>query len=171
MFTTHTPVPAGHELSLSTWWKPTWPALGHPRPVPQRVPGAGPLRQRQRTAVQHDRARAAHGGGVNGVSQLHGHVTRSMWGPIWPGMPKTDSRRCAHQRRACGDVGGPPTCRRCSSAISARDWTERHDDPALWDPRDGDPGRGAVGRPKCRCATTRLRSSAIEPGGCGSKTN
>ena len=26
-------------------------------------------------------------GAINAVSQLHGEVTREMWGPIWPGVP------------------------------------------------------------------------------------
>ncbi len=34
--------------------------VGHARQLPRRVPGARPLRQRQRAALQHDRARAAH---------------------------------------------------------------------------------------------------------------
>ena len=35
----------------------------------------------------HDRARATAGRASNGVSKLHGEVSRKMWQVIWPGVP------------------------------------------------------------------------------------
>ena len=62
VFTTHTPVPAGHDAfpfqsGRDSTSPAAWGTLGR---LPRRVPGARPLRQRQRPAVQHDRAGAAH---------------------------------------------------------------------------------------------------------------
>ena len=40
--------------------------------------------------VQHLRHLLAELGSrkANGVSMLHGHVTRRMWQPLWPGLPE-----------------------------------------------------------------------------------
>ena len=38
-------------------------------------------------------------GATNAVSQVHGRVTREMWGPIWPGVPE-DQRPSAPLRTA-----------------------------------------------------------------------
>ena len=58
IFTTHTPVPAGHDAFpfslVETHLAGAWGTLGD---VSRSVPGARPLRQRQRAALQHDRAR------------------------------------------------------------------------------------------------------------------
>ena len=60
IFTTHTPVPAGHDaFPFSLVETHLAGRLGHARRLSRRVPRARPLRQRQRPALQHDRARAA----------------------------------------------------------------------------------------------------------------
>ena len=80
--------------------------LGHARRVPRSLHGArratttaaGP--QFNMTALA---LRAA--GGVNAVSQLHGVVTREMWGPIWPGVAEDDAAGPRHhQRRPRADL-------------------------------------------------------------------
>jgi starch phosphorylase len=71
-------------------------------------------------------------GTVNGVSELHGKVTREMWGPIWPGVPD-DSRPVGYI------TNGVHVPTWLSSELAGvfddhfgGDWRERHDDPALW---------------------------------------
>jgi starch phosphorylase len=91
VFTTHTPVPAGHDAfsfhlvdqHLAGAWGTTngdrerFLALGH------YDRGDGP--QFNMTALAMRSA-----GAINGVSELHGQVTREMFAPLWPDMPAGD---------------------------------------------------------------------------------
>lgn len=89
IFTTHTPVPAGnerfgtdlmekyfkswsHELGLD--WK-SFLALGRERPDDDAEPFCMTILALKLSAY------------ANGVSELHGHVSRDMWKAIWPGLP------------------------------------------------------------------------------------
>jgi starch phosphorylase len=133
IFTTHTPVPAGHdafpfslvETHLANAWGTLGPyrdaflALGH------YDNGGGPMFNMTALALRT-------AGATNGVSQLHGEVTREMWGPIWPGVPK-------EQRPVRAITNGIHVPTWLSSEMARlfddhldADWRERHDDPALW---------------------------------------
>ena len=134
VFTTHTPVAAGHdafpfhlvETHLAGAWgdlgayREQFLALGH------HDNGAGPMFNMTALAL-----RAA--GAVNGVSQLHGEVTKQMWQSIWPGTPYEKL-----PIKAITNGVHVPTW--MSSEIAALlekhlggDWRDRHDDPALCD--------------------------------------
>ena len=106
VFTTHTPVAAGHdafpfhlvETHLAGAWgdlggyRERFLALGH------YDNGGGPMFNMTALALRT-------GGAVNGVSQLHGEVTKQMWQSIWPGTPvETLPVQVDHQRRARADV-------------------------------------------------------------------
>src|SRR4026208_2390381 len=92
IFTTHTPVPAGHDAFpfnlVETHLAGAWGTLGGSRDAFLALGhydnGTGPLFNLTPLALRT-------AGTVNGVSELHGRVTREMWGPIWPGVP--DDRR------------------------------------------------------------------------------
>src|SRR4051794_4253574 len=92
VFTTHTPVPAGHDAFpfnlVETHLAGCWGSLGGYRDRFMQLGaydnGSGP--QFNMTALALRTANS-----VNAVSELHGVVTREMWGPIWPGVP--DDRR------------------------------------------------------------------------------
>ena len=100
IFTTHTPVPAGHDAFpfslVETHLAGAWGTLGSYRDAFLALGhydnGSGPLFNMTALAL-----RTANF--VNGVSQLHGQVTRDMWSPIWPGWP-TSSVRSAPSRTA-----------------------------------------------------------------------
>jgi len=91
IFTTHTPVPAGHDAfpfhlvdqHLASCWGSMnghgerFMALGH------YDNGSGP--QFNMTALAMRSA-----GAINAVSQLHGEVTREMFTPLWPGTTAAD---------------------------------------------------------------------------------
>ncbi len=63
VFTTHTPVPAGHDnLPVPARGVAPGRLLGHAGTPSGRIPGTGPLRQRCGAAIQHDGAGAPHGG-------------------------------------------------------------------------------------------------------------
>jgi glycogen phosphorylase len=134
VFTTHTPVPAGHDAFpftlVETHLAGAWGTLGSYRDAFLALGhydnGGGALFNMTALAL-----RAA--GTINAVSEVHGRVTRDMWGPIWPNVP--DDRRPV---KAITNGIHVPTwvsaemTRLFDDHIGA-DWRERHDDPAIWD--------------------------------------
>jgi glycogen phosphorylase len=134
MFTTHTPVPAGHDAFpfslVETHLAGAWGTLGPYHDaflaLGQYDNGSGSLFNMTALALRT-------AGTVNGVSQLHGEVTRQMWAPIWPDVP--EDRRPV---RAITNGVHVPTW--LSSEMTnlfndhlGGDWRDRHDDPAIWD--------------------------------------
>jgi starch phosphorylase len=133
VFTTHTPVPAGHDAFpfslVETHLANAWGSLGAYRDAFMALGhydnGSGPLFNMTALALRT-------AGAINAVSQLHGEVTREMWAPIWPGVPP-DQRPV----RAITNGVHVPTW---LSAEMTRvfddhldpDWRDRHDDPAVW---------------------------------------
>ena len=133
MFTTHTPVPAGHDAFpfnlVETHLAGAWGTLGAYRDAFLALGhydnGGGPLFNMTALALRT-------AGTVNGVSELHGQVTRDMWGPIWPGVPD--------EQRPVGFITNGVHVPTWLSAEMAtlfdeylgEEWRERHDDPAIW---------------------------------------
>jgi len=133
IFTTHTPVPAGHDAFpfnlVETHLAGCWGTLGAYRDRFLQLGaydnGAG--MQFNMTALA---LRTANG--VNAVSQLHGVVTREMWGPIWPGTPEAQ-----RPVRAITNGVHMPTwlsheMARLFDRFFPTGWRECHDDPAMW---------------------------------------
>jgi len=132
VFTTHTPVAAGHdafpfhlvETHLAGAWGDLGPhrerflALGH------YDNGGGPLFNMTALALRAS-------GAVNGVSQLHGEVTKQMWQSIWPGTPYD----ALPVRFVTNGVHVPTwissEIERLFDEYLGADWLERHDDPAF----------------------------------------
>ena len=87
VFTTHTPVPAGHDAFpfhiVETHLAGCWGSLGEHREdflaLGSYDNGSGTLFNMTALALRSSSK-------VNGVSALHGEVTREMWGPIWPDL-------------------------------------------------------------------------------------
>jgi starch phosphorylase len=83
VFTTHTPVPAGHDIFPDTmmdrYFSQYWGQLGLDRDEFLALGRVGDEPGFNFTALAM--RMAAH---INGVSQKHGEVTRSMWGRLWP---------------------------------------------------------------------------------------
>jgi starch phosphorylase len=134
VFTTHTPVPAGHDAFpfnlVETHLAGAWGTLGSYRDKFMALGdydnGSGPLFNMTALAVRAS-------GATNGVSQLHGQVTREMWGPIWPGVPE-DKRPV----RAITNGVHVPTWLSAElinlfDEYLSPDWRESHDDPAMWE--------------------------------------
>jgi glycogen phosphorylase len=133
IFTTHTPVPAGHDAFpfslVETHLANAWGSLGAYRDAFMALGhydnGSGPLFNMTALALRT-------AGATNGVSQLHGEVTRQMWGPIWPGVP--DDKRPI---RAITNGVHVPTWLSAEMTRLFDDhldpgWRDRHDDPTLW---------------------------------------
>jgi starch phosphorylase len=133
VFTTHTPVPAGHdafnfqlvEKHLAGAWGSLGPHRSRFLALGEYDNGGGP--QFNMTALA---LRASSG--INGVSELHGQVTREMWVPIWPG-------KSASELPIGHITNGVHVPTWVSNEIAqlftkyvAEDWRERHDDAELW---------------------------------------
>src|SRR5258708_14991956 len=89
MFTTHTPVPAGHDALpfqlVEKHLAGVWGTLGAHRDqflaLGDYDNGAGPQFNMTALAIRS-------AGSTNAVSQLHGQVTREMFAPMWPNLPE-----------------------------------------------------------------------------------
>jgi glycogen phosphorylase len=134
IFTTHTPVPAGHDAFpfhlVEKHLAGCWGTLGAHRDRVMALGaydnGSGP--QFNMTALAIRTA-----GSTNAVSQLHGEVTRAMFAPMWPDVPEA-----ARPVTAVTNGVHVPTwiSAELSSLFStylAPDWLDRHDDPNLWE--------------------------------------
>ena len=134
VFTTHTPVPAGHDAfpfhTVEKHLAGCWGSLGAHRDrflaLGAYDNGGGP--QFNMTAL------ALRSAGVtNAVSELHGQVTRSMWQSLWPGRPV--------EQVPVGYVTNGvhvPTWIAADLAdlftkYLGANWLDRQDDPAQWD--------------------------------------
>jgi starch phosphorylase len=134
IFTTHTPVPAGHDAFpfnlVEKHLAGCWGTLGANRDrflaLGSHDSGAGA--QFNMTALA---MRSAHA--INAVSRLHGEVTRGMWGAMWPD-------RAASDRPVTSVTNGvhlPTWISQDMADLFDRyldpAWRDRHDEPAIWD--------------------------------------
>ena len=135
VFTTHTPVPAGHDtfstdlvatvcgdfhesLKLD---RQTFYGIG-------RHPGPDQDQRFHMTA-----AAIALSAYVNGVSRQHGQVTRELWASLWPDR---DASRIPIRSVTNGVHLGSWMSHRFIELLNESlgpDWPERIDDPALWE--------------------------------------
>ncbi|MBP7410380.1 alpha-glucan family phosphorylase [Methanoculleus sp. 10] len=137
VFTSHTPVPAGHDVFpidlIDRYFKAYYPALGIDRKeflqlgVHPQLPNSG----FNMTAFAL-RASEHH----NGVSRTHGSVTRQMWRCLWPGTPEATvpidhvtngvhvPTWLNHRMRDLYDRHIGSTC---------PNWLTEHDEPAVWE--------------------------------------
>lgn len=139
VFTTHTPVEAGHDRFDGGLVEQT----------------LGPLRDS--IGISHDRLMAlgrvhSDDGGEpfcmtvlglraaaksNGVAALHGRVSRRMWQPLWPGRAESE----APIGHVTNGVHVPswlaPPMRRLYETYLGSDWQQHMDSPSTWTPVHG----------------------------------
>jgi starch phosphorylase len=134
IFTTHTPVPAGHDAFpfhlVEKHLAGCWGTLGAER---DRVLALGAYDNGNGMQFNMTALAIRSAGSTNAVSQLHGEVTRAMFAPMWPNLPEAS-------RPVTAVTNGVHVPTWISSELSnlfatylGQDWLERHDDPALWD--------------------------------------
>jgi starch phosphorylase len=134
VFTTHTPVPAGHDAfeidHLATCAGPIWEQMGVDQ---ERLFQLGTYPASQDPRFQMTVAAIRLSARVNGVSKRHGHVSREIWQDLWPNR--------APENIPIGSVtNGVHLATWMSNQIMAlldrsvgTDWGLRLDDPGLWD--------------------------------------
>jgi glycogen phosphorylase len=133
VFTTHTPVPAGHDAFpfqlVENHLGASLAALASHRHDFLRLGmydnGGGPLFNMTALALRT-------ASGVNAVSKVHCEVTVSMWAPIWKETPRPN-----HVKAVTNGVHLPtwiaPAITDVLDRYLDRDWRERVDDPNVWD--------------------------------------
>jgi glycogen phosphorylase len=134
VFTTHTPVPAGHDAFpfnlVETHLAGAWGTLGSYRDqfmaLGEYDNGSGSMFNMTALALRT-------AGSTNAVSQLHGQVTREMWGPIWPGV--ADDNRPV--RAITNGVHVPSWLSAELTTLFDQylppGWRDEHDNPEIWD--------------------------------------
>ena len=136
VFTTHTPVPAGHDAFpfhlMDEYFGRFWQDIGISR---ERFLGLGEYHGRFNMTVLALRL----AGRTNGVSQLHGEVSRRMWQPVWPDRPVEEVPISAITNGAHVPSWISTTLKDLFAEYLGQDWEQRHDDPALWEQLDGIP--------------------------------
>ncbi|MFW6054693.1 MAG: alpha-glucan family phosphorylase [Thermodesulfobacteriota bacterium] len=87
IFTTHTPVPAGHDIFsrelIKRYFSSYWPSLGLDQDGFLEL---GEHRQSPQSGFNMTALALRLCGHCNGVSQEHGRVTRQMWQSLWPDL-------------------------------------------------------------------------------------
>ncbi|HZP48290.1 MAG TPA: alpha-glucan family phosphorylase [Vicinamibacterales bacterium] len=134
VFTTHTPVPAGHDAFpfhlVEKHLASAWGTLGANR---DRFLALGSYDNGSGTMFNMTALAIRSAGVTNAVSELHGHVTRAMFAPMWPELPE-------NERPVTSVTNGVHVPTWIAADLSAlfstylgADWLDRHDDPSLWD--------------------------------------
>jgi starch phosphorylase len=130
VFTTHTPVPAGHDVFsfhlVDKYFHTYWPRIGLSR---EQFLELGSHEGGFNMTVL-----ALHmSGQCNGVSELHGSVSRRMFHSIWPDRP-VEQVPISH---VTNGIHVPAWIGEAINKVYRKhlgpDWVDRHDDPALWE--------------------------------------
>ena len=134
VFTTHTPVPAGHDVFpfhlMEKYFTPFCEELGVTREDFLRLgcaPGA------TETAFNMTVLGLQMSGQRNGVSGLHGEVSRRMWASVWPDIPTERIPITAITNGIHTPTWIAPEMRRLYAKHLGPNWVARQDDPILWE--------------------------------------
>jgi starch phosphorylase len=130
LFTTHTPVPAGHDAFpfslIDEYFGHFWQEIGMDR---QQFMALGEHDGRFNMTVLALRM----AGASNGVSQLHGQVSRSMWQGVWPGRPVDQVPIGAITNGVHAPSWISTQLKEVFAQYLAPDWEVIQDSPSLWD--------------------------------------
>jgi len=133
VFTTHTPVPAGHDNftpeQVEKVMGRIWETMGLSQAEFMeigRAPDTGPDRFHM-TAVAIRLSRH-----VNGVSERHGGVTREMWRDLWPGRDPSDVPIGAVTNGVHTWTWMPAPVQALLDEELGEWWTHRVEDPEVW---------------------------------------
>lgn len=131
-FTTHTPVPAGHDTFstqlVEKYFHRYWGQLGIGRDefleMGQEVNNSDAFNM---TVLALTLA-----GHCNAVSKLHGGVTRKMWHVLWPELKEEDVPISHITNGVHVPTWIAPEMGRIYDKYLGQDWVKKHDDPELW---------------------------------------
>jgi starch phosphorylase len=133
IFTTHTPVPAGHDVFpfplMEEYFGSYWPALGldHDTFLQLGVHPKEPDRGFNMTvfALRMSNYR-------NAVSKRHGEVTRKMWHCLWPELPEEKVPIDSVTNGIHVPTWIEPKMELLFNKYLGPQWLEDHDNPQIW---------------------------------------
>ncbi len=133
VFTTHTPVPAGHDAfnfhMVEQYFNGFWDKMGISR---EQFLSLGEHQEEWGIAFNMTVLALKQSGFANGVSELHGRVSREMWQKVW-------NDTSANEVPITSITNGIHLPTWISSELSSvldkfldANWREEHDNPATW---------------------------------------
>jgi len=140
VFTTHTPVPAGHDIFsvalVEKYLGTYWPQLGLSRDqfLALGTHDASPGLNMTALALRLS-------GHRNAVSRRHGEVSRRMWRRLWSGIPETKIPITFVTNGVHVPSWVGPEMARLYRTYLGEDWLDWHDALDLWGRVDAIPGR------------------------------
>lgn len=134
VFTTHTPVAAGNEAFgfelMDMFFRSYWPSLGVDREqflnLARLDQPWGPTFSMTVLALRLSTL-------ANGVSALHGAVSRSMWAMLWPGLPAAETPITSITNGVHTATWLSPDMDTLFKEYLGHDWYDRLDEPAFWE--------------------------------------
>ena len=134
LFTTHTPVPAGHDSfpfhMVEQYFAGYWDELGLTR---DQFLDFGRHEEEWGTSFNMTVLALRMSGQANGVSKLHGEISRAMWQPVWPDLA-VDEIPITHVTNGVhAPTWTPMELNQLFRKYLGPDWLEKHDDPAIWE--------------------------------------
>lgn len=135
VFTTHTPVPAGHDTFpfqlVEKHFDGYWNSLGLDREkflsLGGHEDGGGGVNFNM-TALA-----LRLSGQRNGVSEVHGRVSRNMWNSLWPDLAEDEVPITSVTNGVHTPTWVAPELERLFARYLGHDWLQQHDDPTLWE--------------------------------------
>jgi starch phosphorylase len=134
VFTTHTPVPAGNDAFepwlIEKYFADYWPQIGKDREGFLALGRQDPANTEEPMSLTVLALRMSTG--RNGVSLLHGHVSRRLWANVWTHVP-ADEVPITH---VTNGIHTPTWLSHDMSALYDRylgpGWHEKPSDPEVW---------------------------------------
>lgn len=134
VFTTHTPVPAGHDAfafhMMEQYFSNFWESLGLSR---DEFLSLGQHQEAWGTSFNMTVLALRTAGKINAVSKLHGQVSREMWQSVWPDRPAAEVPIIHITNGVHVPTWIPSETRALFNKYLGPDWVERQDDPTLWE--------------------------------------
>jgi len=133
VFTTHTPVPAGHDFfsyeEVERVAGPVWDAMGVSR---ETLLGLGEY-PGQPDLFHMTVAAARLSSRINGVSRRHGQVSRNLWQALWPNRP-VETVPIGHITNGVHlETWMATSIRRLLDGLLGPGWHRHPEDPRMWD--------------------------------------
>ncbi len=133
VFTTHTPVPAGHDTFnnqlIEQYFKEYWPALGIDR---EQFMNLGHINGNNDASFNMTILSMKTAGHRNAVSRLHGVVTRRMWCGLWLECPIDEVPITYVTNGVHAPTWIAQEFRTLFEKYLGKDWLDKQDDVEMW---------------------------------------
>jgi glycogen phosphorylase len=140
IFTTHTPVPAGHDVFpfqlIEKYFHAYWPDLGLDRDAFLKL-GTHP--EKPEAGFNMTAFALKLSGCRNAVSKRHAEVSRKMWQSLWPDLPEDRVPIDYVTNGVHVPTWIEPKIKLLLDTHLGAGWLEKHDDPAIWQRLDNVP--------------------------------